>query len=246
MQNKKTGAAFAMMKDQMSLAMRYMGSARSMNNYLTAVQAYEKSLDILRSMLNLSGGAMGNDALTACRGIGDLLRSFNPHTVSLDRIVVFEYILAWRRTFDPSIPHPEESVRRSMKYRSLAFFDRGSTQRIYDARWKKLYEYAKNPNDKGLGEIMKAREKRYTAGRFWWFHNAVGKKYLDTISMPVYQLFVESKSRGDTINRKQGEIITIISSLKEEAKKEAKPGKKKGGKQVKKPVKKIKARKPAA
>ena len=134
-----------------------------MNNYLTAVQAYEKSLDILRSMLNLSGGAMGNDALTACRGIGDLLRSFNPHTVSLDRIVVFEYILAWRRTFDPSIPHPRNPFAEALDNDSAFFRHRGSTQRIYDARWKKLYEYAKNPNDKGLGEIMKARGKLYTA-----------------------------------------------------------------------------------
>lgn len=221
MQEKKPGAALAMMKDQLDLTVKYARSARSMFNYTGALQVYDKSLDILKSMLAVSGGAMGKDAIASCREIAGVARSFNPATIPLDRIVVFEYIISWRRAFDPSIPHPEESVRRGMKYKKLVFFDRGATQRLYDRRWKELHDYAKSPNEQGLGELMKLREGRYAAGGFWWLNNAVGKKYLDTIGIPAYQLFLESKSRGDAIMRKQGEIVPVIDALKEAA-----PGKK--------------------
>jgi hypothetical protein len=66
----------------------------------------------------------------------------------------------------------------------------------------------------------------------------VGKKYLDSIAIPVYQLFQESKNWTNAINQKQGEILNIVASLKEEAK----PVKK----QTKKPAKKKIIRKPAA
>lgn len=221
LQEKKQDAAFEIVRDQIKLTMQYVMTARSMDNFRNALSAYDRSLDVLKSMLDRSGGALGPEALSACSEAGSMLRSFNPRVLSLDRIVVYEYILSWKRTFDPSKKDPEASVLRGMKYRKLAFFDRGATRRLYDDRWKELYEYAKNPDDQTLAGIMKKREGRFAAGGFWWFHNAAGKKYLDAIPMPVYQLFPEARSRGNEIVRKQGEILAKIDALEEPA-----PGKK--------------------
>ncbi len=237
MQERKNGAAFNLMRDQLNLNIQYVKSARSMNNYITALRAYEKSLRILRSMLNQFGPDMnmGNDVFTACREVGDLMRTFNPQGVSLAQIVMFEYILSWKQNFNPSIQHPEAATYQGMKRKPLVFFDRGQTQELFDERWKKLYEYAKQPTDTTPDEVRKLQEQQYTAKRFWWFHNAVGKKYLDTIPIPVYQLFQESKNWSATINQKQGEILSVIAALKEPAKQEKK--------QVKKQVTKLKRKK---
>ncbi len=241
MQEKKHGAAFKLMKDQLNLNIQFIGSARSMNNYITAMRIYDKSLNILKSMLNQFGADknMGNEALAASREIGGLIRSFNPQGVPLAQIVMFEYILSWKQTFNPAIQHPESATYQGMKRKALVFFDRGLTQKLFDERWKKLYEYAKHPNDMTPGEVRKLQEQRYTTRRFWWFHNAVGKKYLDTVQVPVYNLFQESKNLSMAITQKQGEIVSVITSLKEPVKQDAK--------QVKKVVKrragKIKKRK---
>jgi hypothetical protein len=244
MQEKKYGAAFKLMKDQLNLNIQYMRSARSMNDYLTSMHSYEKSLDIMKSMLNQFSGEkrMGNDAIAASREIGDIIRSFNPQSITLTNIVMFEYILLWKRTFDPSIQHPETSTYQRMKYKALAFFDRGGTQRLFDERWKKIYECAKNPAGDIITEIQKIQEQRFAAGRFWWFNNAVGKKHLDSIGMPIYQLFHESKNMTATVIRKQGDIIAVVSSLKDEPKQE----KKQAAKKIKKPLKKKVIRKPQA
>jgi hypothetical protein len=233
MQEKKYGAAFSLMKDQLNLNIQFMRSARSMTSYISAMRMYEKSLNILKSMLNQFGTdrIMGNDAVATCREIGDLMRSLNPQSIPLAQIVMFEYILSWKQTLSPAIQHPEAAAYQGMKRKALVFFDRGLTQKMYDERWKKLYELAKNPTDKTPEEVRKLQEQRYTVRRFWWFHNAVGKQYLDSISIPVYQLFQESKNWTMAINQKQGEIVSIISSLKEAVKPEKK--------QVKKPVKKL-------
>ncbi|MBN1496039.1 MAG: hypothetical protein JXA07_04675 [Spirochaetes bacterium] len=221
LQEKKQGAAFVILRDQIKLSMQYVMTARSMDNFRNALSAYDRLLDVLESMLKRSGGSLGPEALSACNETGSMLRSFNPRVLSLDRIVIYEYILSWKRAFDPAKKDPEASVLRGMKYRKLAFFDRGDTRRLYDDRWKELYDYAKNPDDQALAEIMKKREGRFAAGGFWWFHNAAGKKYLDAIPMPVYQLFPDARSRGDNIVRKQGEILAKIDALEEPA-----PGKK--------------------
>ncbi len=236
-QEKKYAAAFKLMKDQLNLNIQYIGSARSMINYITAMQAYEKSLGILKSMLNQfnAGRKMGNDSLAACREIGELVRSFNPQGASLAPIVMFEYIAVWKQTFNPLIQHPEAAIRQIMKRKPLVFFDRGLTQQMFDDRWKKLYEYAKKPDDTTLAEVRKLQEQRYTAARFWWLHNAVGKKYLDSITITAFQLFQESKNWTTAISRNQGEVVNILNALKEEPEQERK--------QEKKPIKKP-ARKP--
>jgi hypothetical protein len=240
MQGKKYNEAFRLLKEQLNLNIQYSKSARSMANYTTSMQTYDKSLSILKSMLNqFSGNAkMGNESVAACREIADMMRAFNPQNVPLAQIVVFEYINLWKQKFDPAIQHPEAPVYQGMKYKALVFFDRGLTHQLFDERWKKLYECAKNPTDNNLNEVRKIQEQRYTDRRFWWFHDAVGKKYLDSIAIPVYQLFQESKNWTNAINQKQGEILNIVASLKEEAK----PVKK----QTKKPAKKKIIRKPAA
>ena len=244
MQEKKYNAAFTLMKDQLNLNIQYLKSARSMLNYITSLQMYDKTLNILKSMLNQFGGAvkMGNDSIGVCREIGGMTRAFNPQSIPLDRIVVFEYINLFKQKFDPSMQHPESSIHQGMKFKALAFFDRGLTQQMFDEQWKKIYECAKNPTDNNLVEIRKIQEQRYTDRRFWWFHNAVGKAYLDSIVNPIYQLFPESKNWTTIINQRQGEIITVIDSLKEEAK----PVKKQVRKQPVKPIKKKIIRKPAA
>ncbi len=240
MQQKKFGAAFRMMKDELSLNIRYMQSARSMNNYLMSVQAYDKSLGILKSMLAQFGDKqkMGNDAIAVCRETGVMLSSFNPQGIPLDRIVMFEYILSWKNTFNPAIQNPEAATRHGMKRKALVFFDRGLTQKLYDERWKKLYELAKRPDANTPEEVRKLQELRHTAGRFWWLHNAVGKKYLDTIPIPVHQLFQESRNWTTAITQKQGDIVSTIGSLKDEVP-EKKPTRKQARKQQK-PVKKPK------
>ncbi len=236
MQQKKYGAAFRMMKDALDLNRKYIQSARSMNNYMLSMQAYDKSLDILKSMLAQFGEkrTMGNDAIAICRETGTMLSSFNPQGVPLDRIVMFEYILSWKQTFSPAIRNPEAATRQGMKRKTLVFFDRGLTQKLYDERWKKLYELAKHPDTDTPEEVRKLQERRHTAGRFWWLHNAVGKKYLDTIPIPVHQLFQESRNWSAAISRKQGDILSMIGTLKEEAVPEKKPA----AKQARKPAKK--------
>jgi hypothetical protein len=243
MQEKKYGAAFKLMKEQMNLNIQYIKSARSMNNYLVSLRAYEKSLDILKSMLNQSaaGGNKGNTAIATCREISDMMQSFNPRAQPLAPLVVFEYILSWKQTFNPAIDHPEAPTYQGMKRRALVFFDRGMTQRWYDERWKNVYACATNPNDVDLLKLNQIQEQRYTVKRFWWFHNAVGKKYLDSIPLSIFQLFPESKNMTASISQKQGEVITMINSIKEETKPEKKPEKK----QTRKPAKKKPTRKPA-
>jgi hypothetical protein len=240
MQGKKYNEAFKLLKDQLNLNIQYSKSARSMTSYITSMQTYEKSLNILKSMLNQFNGnaKMGNESVATCREIADMMRAFNPQNISLAQIVVFEYINLWKQRFDPAIQHPEAPAYQGMKYKALVFFDRGLTQQLFDERWKKIYEYAKNPTDNNINEVKKIQEQRYTDKRFWWFHNAVGKKYLDFIAIQVYQLFQESKNWVTAINQMQGEIINIIGSLKEEAR----PMKK----QTKKPLKKKIIRKPPA
>jgi hypothetical protein len=246
MQEKKYNAAFTLMKGQLNLNIQYVKSARSMTNYATSLPTYEKSLNILKSMLNQYAGdkKKENAVVATCREIADMMRTFNPQNVPLPQIVVFEYILLWKQTFDPAIQHPEAPAYQGMKNKALVFFDRGLTQQLLDERWKKIYECAKNPTDNNLNEVKKIQEQRYSDKRFWWFHNAVGKKYLDTIAIPIYQIFQESKNWTTIINQKQGEIITIIDSIKEVTK----PVKKieKGRKQNKKPMKNKIIRKPAA
>jgi hypothetical protein len=246
MQEKKYNAAFTLMKNQLNLNIQYLKSARSMTNYITSLQTYEKSLNILKSMLNqyVSDMKRENAAVATCREIGDMMRAFNPQTISLTQIVAFEYILLWKQTFDPAIQHPEASAYQGMKYKALVFFDRGLTQQLFDGRWKKIYECAKNPTDKTLDDVKKLQEQRYTNKRFWWFHNAVGKKYLDSITIPVFQMFPESKNWTNIINQKQGETTTVIDSLKEEPKQEKKI--EKGRKPTRKPIKKKAIRKTAA
>jgi hypothetical protein len=240
MQERKYNAAFTLMKDQLSLNIQYLKSARSMTNHIAAMQAYDKSLNILKSMLNQFGATvkMGNDTIAVCREIGGMMRMFNPQNIQLAQIVPFEYINLWKQKFDPAIQHPEAAVQQGMRFKALVFFDRGLTQRMFDERWKKIYELAKNPTDSNIAEIRKIQEQRYTDKRFWWFRNAAGKKYLDSIAIPIYQLFQESKIWTNAINQKQGEIINIIGSLKD-AVKQAK-------KQPVKPMKKKITRKPAS
>jgi hypothetical protein len=243
MQEKKQGAAFALMRDQLNLNARYFKSARSMTNYLMSLRAYDKSLGILKSMLALTaaGGGLGATSLTACREMADMMRSFNPRAVPLAPIVVFEYLLSWKQTFNPAIEHPEAPIKQGMKRKALVFFDRGLTQKWNDERWKNIYDLAKNPNDVDLLMINKLQEQRYTAKRFWWFHNAVGKKYLDSIPLSIFQMFPEAKNTIATVSQRQGEIITTIDSLKEEVKPEKKPVR-----QQRKPVKKKPLKKTAA
>jgi hypothetical protein len=243
MQGKKFGAAFKLMKDQLNLNQQYFKSARSMTNYLMSLHAYEKSLDILKSMLAQSGpkGPVAAGSAATCREIGDLLQSFNARAIPLAPIVMFEYVLAWKQTFNPGIEHPEASTYQGMKRRALVFFDRGLTQRWYDDQWKKVYDLAAKSNDVDLLAINQLQEQRYTTKRFWWFHNAVGKKFLDSIPLPIYQLFPESKNVSDSVARKQGEIVNMIGALREEKK----PEKKAEKKQVKKPAKKKATKKPA-
>lgn len=240
MQQKKYGDAFRMMKDALDLNRRYIQSARSMNNYNLSMQAYDKSLDILKSMLAQFGDkrTMGNDAVAICRETGTMLSSFNPQSIPLDRIVMFEYILSWKQTFSPAIRRPEAAALQGMKRKALVFFDRGLTQKLYDERWKKLYDLAKQPGVNTPEEVRKLQEQRHTAGRFWWLHNAVGKHYLDTIPIPVHQLFQESKNWSTAISRKQGDVLSMIGSLKEEAVPEKKPARKQARKEPQKPVKK--------
>ena len=244
LQEKKYNAAFRLMKDQMNLNIQYLKSSRSMTNYTTSMQTYEKSLNILKSMLNqyVSDQKRENAAVATCREIGDMMRMFTPQNISLMQIVVFEYILLWKKAFDPAIQHPEEPVYQGMKNKALVFFDRGLTRQLFDERWKKIYECAKNPTDNCINEVKNIQEQRYTSKRFWWFHNAVGEKYLDSISIPIYQIVPESKNWTAIINQKQGEIITVINSLKEEPAHEKKIEKR----QNKKPIRKNVIRKPAA
>jgi len=244
MQEKKYGAGFKLMKDQLSLNQQYFQSARSMTNYLMSLHAYEKSLDILKSMLAQNGpnGSIAGGSVTTCREIGDLLQQFNARAVPLAPIVMFEYILSWKQTFNPGIEHPEAPTYQGMKRRALVFFDRGLTERWYDDQWKKVYDLAKNPGDVDLLVLNQLQEQRYTTKRFWWFHNAVGKKYLDSMPLSIYQLFPEAKNVTESISRKQGEIINAIGALKEEKKPEKKAEKRQG----KKPGKKKAAKKPAA
>lgn len=236
MQEKKYGAAFKLMKDQLDLNARYIVSARSMNNYVTSLRAYDKSLDIMKSMLNQSGanGRVAHHAAATCREIADMMRSFNPRSVPLKPIVMFEYILSWKNTFNPSIEHPEAPVYQGMKRRFLVFFDRGLTQKWYDEKWKKMYELAKTSNDVDLLVVNQLQEQRYTEKRFWWFHNAVGKKYLDSMPLSIYQLFPDSKNLTTSISQKQSDIISIIDSLKEEKMVEKKTDKKPKSKSAKK------------
>ena len=244
MQEKKYGAGFKLMKDQLNLNIQYFKSARSMTDYLVSLHAYEKSLDILKSMLAQSGpkGSIAGSAVSTCREISDMLQSFNSRAVPLGPIVMFEYVLSWKQTFNPGIEHPEASTYQGMKRRALVFFDRGLTQRLYDEQWKKVYDLTQKPGDVDLLAINQLQEQRYTTKRFWWFHNAVGKKYLDSIPLSIYQLFQESKSVNDSVARKQGEIINMIGALKEEKIPEKKTEKKQG----KKPAKKKAIKKPAA
>jgi len=240
MQEKRYGDAFRLMKDQMNLTIQYIRSARSMTNYLAAMRVYEKSLNILKSMLNQFTGdrRMGGVVVAASREIADLIGTFSPQGVPLSQIVMFEYILSLKQNFDPAIQHPEAGVRQGMKRKALAFFDRGLTQKLFNERWKKLYEYARRPNDATPEEVRKLQEQRYATARFWWFHNAVGKKYLDSIPIPVYNLFQESKNWSTAINQKQAEIVSMASALKETAKQEKKPAQKDAKRQAVKPRKK--------
>jgi hypothetical protein len=130
MQEKKYNAAFTLMKSQLNLNIQYLKSARSMTNYITSLQTYEKSLNILKSMLNQYASDMKreNAAVATCKEIGEILRTFNPQIIPLTQIVVFEYILLWKQTFDPAIQHPETSAYQGLKTKALVFFDRGLTQ----------------------------------------------------------------------------------------------------------------------
>lgn len=244
MQEKKYNEAFTLMRDQLNLNIQYSKSARSVINYITSLQTYDKSLNILKSMLNQFSGTtkMGNESIATCREIGEMMRMFNPQNIPLAQFVMFEYIDLWKQKFDPSVQHPEGSVYQGMKYKPLVFFDRGLTRQMFDQRWKKIYELAKNPTDNNLAELKKIQEQRYTDRRFWWFYNAVGNKYLDSIASPMYQRFQESKNWTAMINQKQGEIIAIIDSLKVEAN----PVKKQVKKQPIKPKRKKVVRKSAA
>ena len=114
MQEKKYNAAFTLMKDQLNLNIQYLKSARSMINYILSMQTYEKSLNILKSMLNqyVSDMKRENAAVATCREIGGMMRTFNPHDIPLTHIVAFEYILLWKQTFDPAIQHPEAPAYR--------------------------------------------------------------------------------------------------------------------------------------
>jgi hypothetical protein len=236
LQEKKYGAAFKILKDQMILNIQYMKSARSMTNYLSSIQLYDKTLNIMKSILNQFAAIEKKDAeaVAACKEIGAMLQSFNPQTISLAPIVTFEYIISWKQTFDPALQQTEAAFYQGIKYKRLVFFDRGLTEQMYNERWKNIYEIAKKPIDVSLVEVRKIQDQKHAAGRFWWFRNAVGKKYLDNIAMPVYQLFPESKNVTTAIIQRQGEIITLISTLKEEIK----PAVKQDKKQVKKPKKK--------
>ncbi len=240
MQEKRYGEAFRLMKDQVSLNIRYIQSARSMTNYLGAMRAYEKTLNILKSMMNQFTGdrRMGGDVVAVSREIADLIRTLNPHSVPLSQIVMFEYILSWKQNFNPAVRHPEASVHQGMKRKALAFFDRGLTQKLFNERWKKLYEFARRPTDATPEEVRKLQEQRFTARRFWWFHNAVGKKYLDSVPIPVYNLFQESKNWSTAVNQKQAEIVSMVSALKETAVQEKNPARKPAKRQAGKPMKK--------
>jgi hypothetical protein len=240
MQEKRYGEAFRLMRDQMSLNIQYIRSARSMTNYLTAMRAYEKSLNILKSMMNQFTGdrRMGGDVVAASREIAELIKTLNQQGVSLSQIVMFEYILSWKQNFNPAVRHPEAGVLQGMKRKALVFFDRGLTQKLFNERWKQLYEYARRPGDATPEEVRKLQEQRYTTARFWWLHNAVGKKYLDSIPIPVYNLFQESKNWSTAINQKQAEIVSMVSGLKETARLEKKPAQKAVKRQAGKPGKK--------
>lgn len=228
LQEKKYGAAFSLMKGQLGLNIQFVKSARSMNAFSMSMRAYDKSLRILKSMLGLFGAdrAMGNEAVTACRDIGAMMDSFDPQNVGIAPIIMFEYILSWKQTFNPSIKNPEAMVYQMMNRKALVFFDRGLTQKLYDERWKKLYDLSKKPTDQTIEEVRKLQEQRFAVGRFWWFHNAVGKKYLDTIPITAYQLFYEWKNWSVNIRQKQNDIASVINALKEPVKEPGKQGKK--------------------
>lgn len=229
MQEKKYGAVFSLMKNMLNLNILYLKSARSMTNYITAMYTYEKSLNILKSILTrfVTVERKGKEAVASCREIGGLAQSFNPQSIPLGPIVMFEYILSWKQAFDPALVHPEAATYQGMKYKKLVFFNRGLTQRLFDEKWKKIYECAMNPNDAAMTELNIIQQKRHASGRFWWFQNAVGKQYLDTIAISGYQVVPESKRWTTVLGQKHGEIIAIINSIKEDTKPEKKTAKKK-------------------